>query len=117
MNGPNTLRQLNITSIEIDVGPAGCSMSPTSIIRTATWYTFVPPFTGTYTFDVCDVLFDSRISVLSSCSLASGTSLACNDDACGHNGWQSKTNPVVLQVNSPVYIVVGGFGSNDYGTS
>ncbi len=56
---------------------------------------------------------DSIIMVLKSCSFTSGTSIGCNDNSCNS---QSKTSPVVLQANEPVYIAVGSYFDNSYGT-
>jgi hypothetical protein len=41
--------------------------------------------------------------------------MACNDDACGVNGWRSRLENVVFEADQTYFIVIDGYGALDAG--
>jgi hypothetical protein len=57
--------------------------------------------------DLCDSLYDTKVYVYEN---AAGNLVACNDDACGSDGFRSELTCVPTVVGSTYYIVVDGYG-------
>jgi hypothetical protein len=77
------------------------------------WFCYTGSCNGTATVDVCGSDFDTVIAVYAGCACPTTSNrVACNDDACGTNGNQSKATFQVTQGTS--YLIrVGGFNGAD----
>ncbi|MFN0060377.1 MAG: hypothetical protein ACKVX7_18125 [Planctomycetota bacterium] len=81
-------------------------------------YSYTPTSNQIITVDLCDSSFDTRVYIFAGpCPAvpASGQAIACNDDACGVDGWRSRIDAVPLTAGTVYSIVIDGFGS-DCGT-
>ena len=74
-------------------------------------YSFTPAVTGTYSFDLCDSGYDTKIFLMDESLMT----LACNDDyyrrSEGCNDWTSRIPDYFLPAGTTVYVVVDGYGS------
>ncbi len=69
------------------------------------------------TIDLCTSEYDTKVYVYRDiCGpFQSGVFVACNDDACGDNGWRSRIENLTLTAGGIFYIVIDGYGG-DSGT-
>lgn len=82
-------------------------------------YRFTPTVDVTRTFDLCAAPFDTKVYIYAGSCPGPGTSpevVACNDDACGVNGWRSYLEDVAFEAGTTYYIVIDGYGSADAGS-
>ncbi len=89
-------------------GTAGCG---TSSLTPDVWYRYVPDASGTVTISLCGSIYDTVLSVHTSCSSAEFTAAACNDDAtsCGSNSVQSEIANLPVTGGTTYFIRVSGF--------
>jgi hypothetical protein len=72
-------------------------------------YSFTPEHNIDVDISLCDSAYDTKVFVFAgSCD---GTSVACNDDYCGENGWRSYIESFGLEAGITYYIVIDGFGT------
>jgi len=73
---------------------SGCFGFGDISVRSDVWYNFIPNFTGTVEWSVCDMVsFDSRMAVYGPnvpCPVVDGDLYACNDDGSGCGDYTSK---------------------------
>ncbi len=75
------------------------------------WYRYTASANGTLLVETCaGASYDTVLSIHSGCP-GSGSSLACNDDACGSNGRLSRTSTSVV-AGSTYWIRVSGWNGN-----
>ena len=79
-------------------------------------YKFSPGADMSIDVDICTSLYDTKVYVYEN---AAGALIACNDDACGDDGFKSQLTCVPLTAGNTYYIVVDGYGSDcgDYNLS
>ncbi len=79
-------------------------------------YVYSPASDITVDIALCNSSYDTKVFVYEdACSgYNSGVFYACNDDACGDDGYKSKIAGVTLYAGHDYYIVVDGYGG-DYG--
>jgi hypothetical protein len=63
--------------------------------------------------DLCNSLYDTKVFVYAG-SYTPGAPYACNDDACGDDGWKSLIPRMQVLAGQTYYIVVDGYGG-DFG--
>jgi hypothetical protein len=87
-------------------GPAQCVNTTNDV-----WFRYIATATGQVEMNTCASTFDTVLSAFAGDCADLGTPLACNDDACGTNGRQSR---IRFQVGiGRTYLVrIGGFGGN-----
>jgi len=81
-------------------------------------YRYVPASDEILEFDLCASEYDTRIYVYEGGCPAqplSGAAIACNDDACGIDGWRSRLVDVPVQAGIEYFVVIDGWGA-DCGT-
>jgi hypothetical protein len=83
-------------------------------IKNAYWFSFVPPTTDLWTFSTCNAstLFDTRIAFQANCNHE--TVFACLDDTEKCPNFTTELS-WILEAGIEYFIVVGGYGANDYG--
>ncbi|MFP4469962.1 MAG: T9SS type A sorting domain-containing protein [Bacteroidales bacterium] len=69
------------------------------------WFAYTATVSGNVVFDLCASDYDTQLGLWNSCG---GSVLASNDDACGYEGLQSKTQYAVT-AGTTYYIEIGGF--------
>jgi hypothetical protein len=107
---------LSLTGL-CDPGPFGDDN-----LYNVTWYAFTAPNSAQYKVSTCNsVNFDSRLAVLTNCSVPSSV-LACNDDGPAgclvtgtSNPWASELC-FTASAGTTYYIAVGGFASGTNGS-
>ncbi|MBC7772942.1 MAG: hypothetical protein H7210_10640, partial [Pyrinomonadaceae bacterium] len=111
VDGFNNFTTLNATSD----GPneSGCGFPANSRVDNDVWFSYVASCTGLVTVDVCGVDFDSRVAIYgTACPAAAGTTLACDDDACGGEGSGGGSRVAFAAVAGAGYLIrVGGFNN------
>lgn len=92
---------------------ANCLEWGSTAIANDVWFTWTSSFTGTAAISTCNQAVDTKLAVYAGSGCPTSAAIACNDDACGPGGDQSRTVfPVVsgsiytLQVGT--YPVAGG---------
>ena len=99
----------NTTAATFD-GPGACIASGVKNI----WYCFTAPGSGNTTISTCNSSYDTKIAAYAGCSCPVGAPIACNDDACGSDGYKSSmTIPVVG--GQQYMIEVGGYNAASSG--
>jgi len=80
-------------------------------------YKLTPQVTYTVDIDMCTSQFDTKIYIYEGAcgGVNSGEAMACNDDACGENGWRSRLENVVFEAGQTHFIVIDGYGALDAG--
>jgi len=76
-------------------------------------YSYTPSANELLTIDLCPSDFDTRVYVFAgSCPAVpdSGQAVACNDDACGVDGWRSNL-VFGIWAGTTYFIVIDGFGT------
>jgi hypothetical protein len=58
---------------------------------------------------LCNSLYDTKVFVYEN---SAGTLVACNDDACGSDGFKSELSCVPMTAGNTYYIVIDGYGSD-----
>jgi hypothetical protein len=76
-------------------------------------YKYSPAADIIINIDLCTSLYDTKVYVYENDEF---TPIACNDDACGDDGWKSELVGVSLTAGNTYYIVVDGYGSSSCGT-
>ncbi|HYE01600.1 MAG TPA: M12 family metallo-peptidase [Phycisphaerales bacterium] len=94
-------------------GPAEtlCNFFGDTQVQRDIWYVYTATCSGDATVDMCPSAYDTKVAIYqgASCPTADNGALACNDDACGTNGWRSRVTFPVL--NGGQYLVrIGGYG-------
>ena len=87
------------------------TQNPLISLRSITYTrrTFTPDTSGDYVFSTCnEVLWDSRIAILSTCGDPASL-LTCNDDCADSVYYSSETPAVTLVGGTKYYIAIGGF--------
>jgi hypothetical protein len=69
-------------------------------------YRYNPPVDQEVTFSLCNSGYDTKIYVYEN---NSSTLVACNDDACGSDGFRSEVGCVPLTAGNTYYVVVDGY--------
>jgi hypothetical protein len=78
------------------------------------WYRYTAACTGTATVSLCASDYDTRLAIYGMGSCPGGF-IACNDDACGDIGLQSRVSFETVQ--GAAYLVrLGGFSGSGQGT-
>ena len=82
-------------------------------------YRYTPDRDITVTIDLCSSDFDTKVYLYAgSCPSVSNSGIheACNDDACGVNGWRSQLVDIDLLAGVDYFLVVDGYGAADCGS-
>jgi len=99
---------------------AACFEWGSTAITNDVWFTWTAPFTGSAAITSCNQSVDTKIAVYPGAGCPTSAALACNDDACGAVGYQSRVVFAVLA--GSVYTIqvgtypVGGGASGGSGT-
>jgi hypothetical protein len=72
-------------------------------------YRFSPAAPCTIDVSLCTSLYDTKVYIFDN---VVNNTIACNDDACGSDGWKSELNCVPLQGGHNYYIVVDGYSTS-----
>ncbi|MCY2961535.1 MAG: hypothetical protein NTY35_15335 [Planctomycetota bacterium] len=101
-------------------GNANCLEWGSTAIANDVWFSWTSPFSGTASISTCNQTVDTKLGVYAGLGCPAAPALACNDDACGATGYQSRlVFPVTagaaytLQVGT---YPVGGGASGGTGT-
>ncbi|MBU0718269.1 MAG: hypothetical protein KJ749_08480, partial [Planctomycetes bacterium] len=86
----------------------GCPYSSTS---PDVVYVYYPAADGEFDVEICDSLYDTKLFIYE--DTCGGTAVACNDDACGSDGYKSGLSLEMLAGHA-YYIVIDGYGG-DFG--
>jgi hypothetical protein len=89
-----------------EVCPESNSTSPDVV------YSLSPDSDKELNISLCTSLYDTKLYIYEN---AAGNLIACNDDACGDDGFKSELNCVPMTRGNTYYIVVDGWGG-DCGT-
>jgi hypothetical protein len=73
-------------------------------------YAFTPDQDMQVTIDLCNSTYDTKLFVYEN-TATPGSPYACNDDACGVDGFRSKLECLPLTGGSTYYFVVDGYGN------
>ncbi len=94
-------------------GNANCLEWGSTAIANDVWFRWTSSFSGTAAISTCNQAVDTKLAVYSGSGCPTSGAIACNDDACGPNGYQSRVVfPVIsgttytLQVGT--YPIAGG---------
>ena len=82
-------------------------------------YRYTPNTDVTVSIDLCSSDFDTKVYLYTgSCPTVSNSDMqvACNDDACGENGWRSRLVAINLVAGVDYFIVIDGYGASDCGS-
>jgi hypothetical protein len=71
-------------------------------------YSYSPAANETIDISLCNSLYDTKLFVYEN---AAGNLVACNDDACGSDGFRSELVGVPVTAGNTYYIVVDGYSS------
>jgi hypothetical protein len=74
-------------------------------------YSFAPAASTSIDIDLCASGYDTKVYVYEN-TCVGGSLIACNDDACGIDGFRSQLLNVPLTGGNTYYIVVDGFGGD-----
>jgi hypothetical protein len=74
-------------------------------------YSYAPSTNQTINIALCASLYDTKLFVYQD-ACASGTAIACNDDACGSDGYKSAIYGLSVSAGHTYYIVVDGYGGS-----
>jgi hypothetical protein len=94
--------------------PSRCSASGDTNVSSDIWYRYKSNCTGIATAELCGSEYDTRLAVYGSLCPAQESAIACNDDACGLSGLQSRVSFDVTS-GQDYLLRVGGF-SGDQGS-
>ena len=102
------------------VGICNVSTTSTDVIHNTSWYRFEAPFAGEFIVSLCGAVnFDSKIAVLTDCSVPA-SAIACNDDAsqCTTIAGQARASRVsfMAAADTAYFIAVGGYSSSVNGS-
>lgn len=95
-----------------EVPPAQCDGYGSGYAPDA-WFRYDAVCDGLLELSVCDSNYDTNLTLWDSCG---GTVLACNEDACGPSGFQSRLEVPVTGGSSYRIQVSGYFGQSGWGT-
>jgi hypothetical protein len=70
-------------------------------------YSYAPAADGSINISLCNSGYDTKVFVYEN---AVGTAYACNDDACGSDGFRSELTGVPVFAGNTYFIVVDGYG-------
>lgn len=94
-------------------GNANCLEWASTAIANDIWFRWTSSFSGTAAISTCNQSVDTKLAVYSGSGCPTSAAIACNDDACGPAGYQSRVVfPVIsgaiytLQVGT--YPIAGG---------
>jgi hypothetical protein len=73
-------------------------------------YSYVPAVTMALDIEICTSLYDTKLYVFENDPT---TVAACNDDACGSDGFKSQLNDVPIYSGNTYYIVIDGYGTEN----
>lgn len=73
-------------------------------------YSFAPASDVTVDIGLCNSLYDTKLYVYENAATP-GAPYACNDDACGDDGFKSQVTGVDLIAGNTYYIIVDGYGT------
>lgn len=74
-------------------------------------YSYAPAADTTVDIKLCNSLYDTKLYVFQ--DVCSGTALACNDDACGSDGYKSQILGLTLPASHTYFFVVDGYGGSN----
>jgi len=74
-------------------------------------YSYTPAEDAIVTMALCNSLYDTKMYVYEN-TYTPGAALACNDDACGSDGYKSQISGLGLIAGNTYYIVIDGWGSD-----
>jgi hypothetical protein len=74
-------------------------------------YSYTPASDEFITIDLCASSYDTKVYVYEN-SASPGSPYACNDDACGDDGFKSQIPGISLTNGNTYYIVVDGYGGD-----
>ena len=74
-------------------------------------YSFTPEANMAIRMSLCQSDFDTKIYVYEN-AYTPGSPVACNEDACGPDGYRSELNEVNLNAGSTYFIVIDGYASS-----
>jgi len=86
-----------------EVCPYGPHTSPDVV------YSFTPAVDTYIVADICNSLYDTKMFIYQD-GETPGTPVACNDDACGSDGYKSRIGRTQIFAGSTYYIVIDGYG-------
>lgn len=88
-----------------EVCPYAGSTSPDVV------YAFQPLWDEVLHVDLCQSSYDTKVYIYVD-AVTPGDAYACNDDACGDDGWKSELEYVQFYAGHTYYIIVDGYGGN-----
>ena len=71
-------------------------------------YSYTPGASQFLYIDLCSSVYDTKVFVYEN-SYTPGSPYACNDDACGTDGFKSYIGPLAVTAGNTYYIVVDGY--------
>ena len=74
-------------------------------------YAYTPSGAEMITIDLCSSLYDTKVYVYEDIATP-GAPYACNDDACGSDGFKSLISNLLITPGHTYYIVVDGYGTS-----
>ncbi|MBX3403985.1 MAG: hypothetical protein KF699_11305 [Phycisphaeraceae bacterium] len=101
------------TSLATTDGPTEsvCNFFGYSQVGADVWFRWTACAAGTVTLDICDANYDSKIAVYpGTCPTATGTAIACNDDACGTSNLRSRLT-FTAAAGTQYLVRIGGFNA------
>ncbi len=89
--------------------PTACNFAGNWDVGSDVWYRYTSSCSGLATVDLCNSQYDSKVAAYAGPFCPNTASaIACNDDACGSSGYQSKMDFPVSE-GASYLIRVGGF--------
>jgi hypothetical protein len=85
-----------------EVCPYGGSTAPDVVYR------YTPTFDTVIDIDLCASGYDTKVYVWED---APGSTVACNDDGCGYDTFQSSIHSLALESGHVYYFVIDGYGA------
>lgn len=88
-----------------------CNLPAGAATGNDVFYAFTPSATGSYKVSLCGSAFDTVLAVLSDCTGAPASVVACNDDGapCGAASLQSEISDVTLTAGTHYLVRVSGY--------
>jgi RHS repeat-associated protein len=85
-----------------------CYSFGSTVIFEDVWYTWTAPQDGTVKLSTCKAFGDTKVAVYEGAGCPTITPLACNDDACGKNGFMSEVE-FSATLGSEYLLQIGNF--------
>ncbi|RMF82979.1 MAG: hypothetical protein D6744_05570, partial [Planctomycetota bacterium] len=78
-------------------------------------YSYTPAADEVVDISVCNSQYDTKLYVYAGTCPDTGNPVACNDDACGSDGFKSEITGLSLTGGTTYYIVVDGYSATSFG--